>query len=112
MEKLHHNNAMLLNDIIDKIGYPTGNKVGTEACEAAWLVIQHSIGQPDFMKKCEGLLKSAVSEKNANRKNLAYLSDRIAVLEGRLQLYGTQFDWDEKGVLNPNHYDDLAKVNQ
>jgi len=112
MEKLHNRNAEILNEIIEAIGYPTIDKVGKEANEAAWLVIQHSIGQPIFMKKCAKLLDKAVSENNANPKNLAYLTDRIALFEGKPQLYGTQFDWDENGELSPNNFDDLAKVNQ
>ncbi|MEA3425870.1 MAG: DUF6624 domain-containing protein [Bacteroidota bacterium] len=112
MKELHNRNAELLNDIIDEIGYPTIEKVGKEANEAAWLVIQHSIGKPAFMKKSAALLERAVSENNADPKSLAYLIDRIAVLEGKPQLYGTQFDWDETGNLNPNLYDDLAKVNE
>jgi len=112
MEKLHNKNAKLLNQIIDKIGYPTIDKVGKEASEAAWLVIQHSIGQPVFMKKCLKLLENAVNEKQANERDLAYLSDRIAVFEERPQLYGTQFDWDEDGVLSPQYFEDLNQVNQ
>jgi len=112
MKELHNRNAKILFDIIDKIGYPTKNKVGEEASEAAWLVIQHSIGQPEFMKKCMNLLEVAVSENEANPKKLAYLTDRIAVFEGKPQLYGTQFDWDENGNLSPNIFDDLTKVNE
>lgn len=112
MEKLHNSNAKELRDIVDKIGYPTINKVGKEASEAAWLVIQHAIAQPDFMRKCAQLLEDAVRENTADPKNLAYLTDRIAVFEGKPQMYGTQFDWDEKGELSPNPYDDLGKVNQ
>lgn len=112
MATLHSRNAEILNDIIDMIGYPTIDKVGKEANEAAWLVIQHAIGQPDFMKKCVRLLENAVSENRADAKNLAYLSDRIAVFEGRPQLYGTQFDWDKNGELSPCHFDDPAKVDQ
>jgi hypothetical protein len=29
------------------------------------------------------------------------LEDRIRMLEGGLQLYGTQFDWDENGEMSP-----------
>lgn len=112
MKELHNRNAELLNDIIDEIGYPTIKKVGKEANEAAWLVIQHSIVKPAFMKKSAALLEIAVNENNADPKSLAYLIDRIAVLEGKPQLYGTQFDWDETGNLNPNLYDDLIKVNE
>ncbi len=112
MEKLHNKHAEVLNDIIDTIGYPTIDKVGKEASEAAWLVIQHAIGKPDFMKKCAALLEDAVGENKADLINLAYLTDRIAVSEGRPQRYGTQFDWDESGELTPNVVDDLTNVNQ
>jgi hypothetical protein len=64
------------------------------------------------MKKSAELLKSAVNENKADPKSLAYLTDRIAVLEGNPQLYGTQFDWDEHGNLSPNPFDDLNTVNK
>ena len=112
MKELHNRNAKTLNDIIDTIGYPTIDKVGKEANEATWLVIQHSIGQPVFMKKCAELLKSAVNENKADPKYLAYLTDRIAVFEDKPQLYGTQFDWDEYGNLSPNLFDHVTKVNE
>ena len=112
MEKLHKQNAIILDEIINTIGYPTIDKVGKEASEAAWLIIQHSIGSPDFMKRCVEQLQNAVKENQADPINLAYLTDRIATLEGNPQLYGTQFDWDEKGNLSPNLFDDLQMVNQ
>lgn len=112
MAKIHNQNAKTLDEIIQTIGYPTVAKVGEEASEAAWLVIQHAIAQPEFMKKCVLLLESAASENEANPKNLAYLTDRVAVFERKPQLYGTQFDWDEKGKLSPNPFDDLARVNK
>ena len=112
MEQLHNRNANLLSEIIDEIGYPTIEKVGTTASEAAWLIIQHAIGQPALMRKCRELLEIAVNNKQADPKNLAYLTDRIAVFEGKPQLYGTQFDWDENGEMSPQLFDDLNKVNQ
>lgn len=112
MEALHINNATVLSKIIDAIGYPTSKKVGDDASDAAWLIIQHSISLPAFMRKCRDLLKLAVDNQQADPQKLAYLFDRIAVFEGALQHYGTQFDWDEKGEMSPNPYDDLSKVNQ
>jgi len=112
MADLHVKNAEVLSALIDEIGYPTVDKVGKEASEAAWLVIQHSIGSPDFMRKGLRLLEIAVEEGKANPKNLAYLSDRIAVFEGKVQRYGTQFDWDENGEMSPNLYDDLVQVDE
>ncbi|WP_340152286.1 DUF6624 domain-containing protein [uncultured Marivirga sp.] len=112
MEELHNKNAGILDEIIDAIGYPTPEKVGEEASEASWLIIQHSISRPDFMRKCAQLLENEVKAKKANPKNLAYLTDRIAVLEGNPQHYGTQFDWSEERQLSPNRVDNWAQVNE
>ncbi len=112
MADLHNRNAIILHEIIDTIGYPTVDRVGKEASDAAWLVIQHSIGQPHFMKKAAELLQEAVQENKANPLGLAYLTDRIAVFEGKPQLYGTQFDWGKDGEMKPNLFDDITKVNQ
>lgn len=112
MEKLHNHNANELNKIITEIGFPTVSTIGAEASYSAWVIIQHSIGSPQFMKKCLKLLEDAVKKGEADARNLAYLEDRIAVLENKPQLYGTQFDWDEDGELSPNYFDDITKVNK
>ena len=64
------------------------------------------------MKECAALLEKAVNENKADPKHLAYLTDRIAVLEGKPQLYGTNFDWDDKGELSPHIVNNINKVNQ
>lgn len=112
MEAMHNRHAEILNEIIEKHGFPTIEKFGKEANEAAWLVIQHSISKPEFMKKCAVLLEKAVAENQAEAKQLAYLTDRIAVFEDRPQLYGTQFDWDENGEMSPKLFDNIEKVNE
>ncbi|MNK25769.1 hypothetical protein D3C87_440960 [compost metagenome] len=112
MENLHNQNAEVLNEIIDIIGFPTVEKVGNHSANSAWLMIHHSIGKPEFMKKCAELLEIEVKKKKADPRNLAYLTDRIATFENKPQLYGTQFDWNENGELSPNDFDDINKVNQ
>ena len=112
MKEMHNKNALELNEIIDDIGYPTIDKVGKEASEASWLVIQHAIGQPAFMKKCLLLLERAVNECKADPIDLAHLKDRILVFQDRPQYYGTQYDWDENGELSPNIMDDAVKVDE
>ncbi len=112
MEELHLKNAEALGAIMDQIGYPTPAKVGQEASDAAWLIIQHAISKPEFMRACAVLLEKAVQQGQVAPTTWAYLTDRIAVLEGRLQLFGTQFDWDVHLELNPLPYDDLEAVNK
>ena len=112
MAALHESNARQLEQMIGVIGYPTIDKVGRRASAAAWLIIQHAIGQPNFMRRCCQLLEEAVKAGQADPVHLAYLSDRIAVFEGNVQRYGTQFDWDEDGMFSPQMIDDRAKVNE
>ncbi|MGX7687803.1 DUF6624 domain-containing protein [Flectobacillus roseus] len=112
MRDLHIYHATILDKIIKEIGFPTIEKVGKEANEAAWLVIQHSIALPSFMKRCASLLKEAVDAKQADAAHWAYLTDRIAVFEDKPQVFGTQFDWDENGQLSPNAIEDEANLNE
>jgi hypothetical protein len=112
MQALHDRNQRELEKIIEDLGFPTVDLMGIEANQAAWLIIQHSMNYPDFMKKC---LRSMTVQAILNldeRCQIAYLTDRIAFFEDRPQLYGTQFDWDNSGEMLPAKYDDLEKVNQ
>ncbi|EOZ97146.1 hypothetical protein A33Q_1794 [Indibacter alkaliphilus LW1] len=112
MEALHIKNVDQLNEIIESIGFPSMEKVGKEANEAAWLIIQHAISKPEFMRKCLTMMGKQVKQTLEERRQMAYLMDRIAVFEGKPQLYGTQFDWDEKGLLHPSPHDGLERVNK
>lgn len=90
MEHVHLQNAARLEEIVDSMGYPTRSKVGEQASEAAWLIVQHAISKPSLMRNCYALLTEAPED--INPQNLAYLHDRICYFEGRPQKFGTQFD--------------------
>ncbi|MHC2991623.1 hypothetical protein OB13_08505 [Pontibacter sp. HJ8] len=113
MEEVHLANAKRLQEIISKIGYPTIDKVGSEASQAAWLIIQHAISLPDFMKNCLALAQQEAAKNKIGPVHVAFLSDRIAMYENRPQAYGTQFIRDEAGELTPYRLEGtLAVVNQ
>jgi hypothetical protein len=40
------------------------------------------------------------------------LLDRIRVLEGKAEIYGTQFDWDAEGNMVPFPIEDLGRVEE
>lgn len=90
MEAVHRANATRLREIISLIGWPTRSKVGEEASEAAWLIVQHSIGEASFMRDSYQLMLNSMDD--INPQNVAYLYDRICYFEGKLQRYGTQYD--------------------
>jgi hypothetical protein len=101
MERVHLENARRLEAILDRVGWPTAERVGAEGAEAAWLVAQHAISWPAFQRRCRALLAAAVAEGAAPPRHLAYLTDRIRFNERRPQVHGTIFDWDPEGRLSP-----------
>lgn len=85
--------------IIEKYGYPIFSLVGKKASYAFWRIIQHADRDVKFQKKCLKLLEEAVGKKEAYKKNLEFLTDRIMIMEKGKQKYGTQFMYDKKGNL-------------
>jgi len=101
MQAIHEKNAAALERILERAGWPGTNLVGKDGSEAAWIIVQHAIGLPDFQRRCLALLEDAAARGEAPAWQPAYLADRIRTLEGRPQIYGTQFDWDDQGEMSP-----------
>lgn len=112
MEAIHISNSKKLEQIINEFGFPTKSRVGKESATAAWVIVMHSISNPPFMKKVVALLKDPRFTDEVDPKELAYLEDRIRVFEGKSQVFGTQFDWDENNVLSPYPIENVEKVNE
>jgi hypothetical protein len=115
MKSLHVANAARLREIIAEHGWPARSVVGEDGTDAAWLILQHSISEPQFMRGTVALLEKSVAAGETPAWHLAYLTDRIACFEGRPQRYGTQWDVDEDGtnvleeLESPEHVDELRK---
>lgn len=92
-----------LKEIVDQHGWPGKSLVGEDGAKAAWLLVQHATQDPDFMKRCRGLMERAVRRGEASSVDYAWLVDRVRLQQGKGQLYGTQFIQDSKGrlVLQP-----------
>lgn len=112
MEAVHQRNAARLAAIIGQWGWPDAQLVGADGADAAWLIAQHAIGLPDFQRQCLASLREALARGAVPAWQVAYLEDRVRTFEGRPQLYGTQYDWDEQGELNPLPLDDVARVDE
>lgn len=84
-------NTARLKVLIDRCGWPSKAVHGENAVGHAWLLAQHADQDRPFQKKVLVLIEqaAAASGEGVNR-NIAYLTDRIAVAEKRPQPYGTQ----------------------
>lgn len=103
-------NTARLKAIVAAIGWPTISKVGKEASRSAWLLIQHATADPAFMKQCLALMKAA-TEGDVALANIAYLEDRLLIMEGKPQIYGTQFR-TINGITEPFPIEDRKRVDE
>lgn len=112
MRAVHEANAGELAAIVAEVGWPTARLAGEDGAEAAWLVAQHAIGLPRFQRECLALLQAAVAAGEAPAWQAAMMLDRNLTFEGRPQVYGTQFDWDDDGRMSPRPIDDHGGVDR
>jgi hypothetical protein len=87
-------NRISVIDIIDKYGWIGPNEIGNEANYALFSVIMHA--DIKTQEKYILIIRKAVKENKADGQSLAMLEDRIALRQGKKQIYGTQIRQDEK----------------
>lgn len=113
MEVVHLKNAARLRELIDQYGWPGEDIAAKDGAEAAWLIAQHAIGEPEFQKNVLGLLKESAAAGRIPAWHAAYMEDRIAMLEGRQQRYGSQWlDDPRDGRTRPWKLCDPERVNE
>jgi hypothetical protein len=87
-------NLIKVTEILDKYGWVGADKVGGQANQTLFLVIQHS--DLKTQQKYLPIMREAVKKGNANASSLALLEDRVALGEGRRQIYGSQIGYDDE----------------
>lgn len=111
LKKIDEINTAKLKDIIKKHSWVTKDLVGVEGVSAAFLIIQHS---PDVAFKAEMLPyleKSYFNDEGITGQQVALLTDRVLIAQGKKQIYGTQADLtDGKVVFSP--IEDEANVDK
>jgi hypothetical protein len=101
MAAVHRANAARLGVLVEAHGWPAPPRFAPAVADAAWLIVQHAIGEPEFQRTMLQRLQAEVAAGRLPAARTALLEDRIRALEGRPQRYGSQVDWDEHGELNP-----------
>jgi hypothetical protein len=101
LRKLHEESTERAKEIIRAGGWPSVSQVGQEGSDAIWLIVQHSVLDPEFMLSCVSDLERLVKDGEAKGWQLAFLQDRALMLQGKPQIYGTQHVLDGNGELQP-----------
>lgn len=111
MEEVHKKNARRLVEIYEEYGWPGKGLVGEDGAEAAWIIFQHNIGEPEMFRRFLPILENEAEKREIEPSWYAKTVDRIRVFEGKPQIYGTNFDWDEGGNLSPWPIENPETVN-
>lgn len=82
--------SIRLREIIATSGWPDADRVGAEAVDAAFLIVQHSPFH-DFLVEVLPLVERDVRAGVLDAQAYALMFDRIRVHDGRPQRYGTQY---------------------
>jgi hypothetical protein len=120
-EKLRHaveladrENTARLAEVIAKSGWPTVTQVGADGAHAAWLLVQHADANAKFQRQCLDLM-TKVPKAEVSQTDVAYLTDRVLLAEGKKQMYGTQFTsvggkWEPRPLEDPTKVDERRKA--
>lgn len=109
MQSIDRQNTTRLKEIIADIGWPTACKVASDGARAAWLLTQHADHDVAFQRRGLGMMETMLENDLVPPADVAYLTDRVLVNEGRPQRYGTQFHVSN-GRFQPRPMEDPDKV--
>jgi hypothetical protein len=93
---IHQQDSICFNKvtkILDEHGWLGKSKVGDQANQAIWLVIQHA--GLEMQEKYLPLLKESVEIGESEGWHQAFLEDRILMRNKKNQIYGSQTIWDK-----------------
>jgi tetratricopeptide (TPR) repeat protein len=109
MRRVDAANTAWMKKVLDEHGWPGRSMVGEDGAMAAWLLVQHADADPQFQARGLELMKKAWEKQQVRAQDLAYLTDRVLVHQGKKQLYGTQF-FTFLGKSMPRPIEDEGKV--
>jgi hypothetical protein len=102
-------NTEWLNEQLRDIAWFDVPTYGAEADSNAFFLVQHADRSPEFQRAVLSALVHLPPEKTS-RRNVAFLTDRVALNSGKPQLYGTQGRCSMGGDWKPSDIQDEANV--
>lgn len=103
-------NEMIVCKILDERGWLGKDILGYKGNTALFLTIQHA--DLDVQEKYIPMLREAVKKGNARGDQLALMEDRVALRQGKRQIYGSQIGSDTEGNYYVSPMIDPENVNK
>lgn len=86
--EIDRENLTKVISLIENCGMPTLKDVTSKQMRTIWLVFQHS--DNESRKKYLSLLEKSAKNGDLRKSNIAMMKDRILLIDGEPQIYGTQ----------------------
>ena len=99
-----------LVEILDTYGWPGESLVGEDGAEAAWTLALHTMPDPDVLRRCLTMLRDAAAAGEAEPWQVAFLVDRVSLVERNVQVYGTTICRQKDGSFGPPLLEDPDHV--
>ena len=104
-------NLIKVKKILDERGWLGADVIGSQGNGTLFLVIQHS--DLETQLKYLSMMREAVEKGNARASSLALLEDRVALRQGKRQIYGSQIGRDlETGEFYVSPLEDPENVDK
>jgi len=91
--RIDADNDEWLVGILKKDGFPKADQVGEYGLHLMWLLVQHADTMPKLQSLALGEFLKRFNDGEFSGDDLARLSDRVLLHQGKPQRFGTQFDW-------------------
>ena len=98
-----------LRHLLEKDGLPGADQIGEFGLHLTWLLVQHADQDPQLQQWALAGFERRHAAGEFSADELARLTDRVLLKQGKTQRYGTQFDWGS-GRFDPRHIDDVSDV--
>jgi hypothetical protein len=92
MKGIDQNNRRWIKRQLEELDWFTISQFGEEADNNAFLLVQHATDDPDFMREIHMRFERLLPQGEIAPDNYALLTDRLAVMDGQPQPYGSQFE--------------------
>lgn len=103
-------NQVKVSAILDRFGWVGPEVVGEEGNSTLFFVVQHA--ELPMQLEYLPMMRAAVKNGKAKPRHLALLEDRVALRQGKRQVYGSQVGWEMKTnwyyvlpLADPDHVD-------
>lgn len=109
-ESILNSNYLIVNKIFLSHTQAEIATLDTNTLHNFWLIVQHCDQDVFFQRSFLAFLQSSIVGEKVSKADIAYLTDRVLINEGKPQRYGTQVMYNENNIALPKELEDLSKV--